>query len=71
MPVAIMPRKSEITLLQLDGIFSPEEFVKALELAQQGCQKIYELQRNAIKEKYKTIREQVSSDDKKEDSRGE
>lgn len=65
MPLAIMPRKNEITLLQLDGIFSPEEFERSLELAQQGCRQLYELQREAIKEKYKTIREQVSSDEKK------
>jgi exosome complex component RRP41 len=65
MPVAMMPRKNEITLLQLDGIFSPEEFQKAFELAQQGCRQLYELQRNVIKEKYKTIREEVGADEKK------
>lgn len=66
MPVAMMPRKNEITLLQLDGIFSPEEFQKAFELAQQGCRQLYELQRSVIKEKYKTIREEVGADEKKE-----
>jgi exosome complex component RRP41 len=65
MPVAMMPRKNEITLLQLDGIFSHEEFQKAFELAQQGCRQLYELQRNVIKEKYKTIREEVGADEKK------
>jgi exosome complex component RRP41 len=66
MPVAMMPRKNEITLLQLDGIFSAEEFQKAFELAQQGCKQLYELQRSVIKEKYRTIREEVGADEKKE-----
>jgi exosome complex component RRP41 len=66
MPVAMMPRKNEITLLQLDGIFEPDEFQRALELAQQGCRQLYEMQRNVIKEKYKTIREEVATDEKKD-----
>jgi exosome complex component RRP41 len=66
MPVAMMPRKNEITLLQLDGIFSAEEFQKAFELAQQGCKQLYELQRSVIKDKYRTIREEVGADEKKE-----
>lgn len=66
MPVAMMPRKNEITLLQLDGIFSQEEFQKAFELAQQGCRKLYEYQKSVIKEKYKMIREEVGGDEKKE-----
>jgi exosome complex component RRP41 len=66
MPVAMMPRKNEITLLQLDGIFSQEEFQKAFGLAQQGCKQLYELQRSVIKEKYKTVREEVSGEEKKE-----
>jgi exosome complex component RRP41 len=61
-----MPRKNEITLLQLDGIFSQEEFQKAFGLAQQGCKQLYELQRSVIKEKYKTVREEVSGEEKKE-----
>lgn len=65
MPLAMMPRRKEVTLLQLDGILTPEEFKKAFEFAQQGCQQIYELQRNAIKDKYKTIREEVSVEEKK------
>jgi exosome complex component RRP41 len=66
MPVAMMPRKNEITLLQLDGIFSQDEFQKAFELAQQGCKRLYEYQKTVIKEKYKTIREEVGGDEKKE-----
>ena len=64
--IAMMPRKNEITLLQLDGIFSTDEFQKGLELAQQGCRQLYDLQKNVIKEKYKTIRDEVALDEKKE-----
>ncbi|MEM2890660.1 MAG: exosome complex exonuclease Rrp41 [Candidatus Hadarchaeum sp.] len=52
MPVAIIPRKKVITLLQMDGHFTKEEFKQALELAFKGCEKIYEVQRQALKEKY-------------------
>lgn len=52
MPIAIVPRKKVITLLQMDGHFTKEEFKQAVDLAFQGCEKIYEVQRQALKEKY-------------------
>ncbi|MBC7218580.1 MAG: exosome complex exonuclease Rrp41 [Hadesarchaea archaeon] len=52
MPVAIIPRKKVVTLLQMDGHFTKEEFKQALDLAFKGCEKIYEVQRQALKEKY-------------------
>ena len=52
MPVAIVPRKGLITLLQMDGHFTAEEFGRALDLAFKGCRQIYEAQRQALKEKY-------------------
>ena len=51
-PVAIMPRSGEITLLQSDGNLTPDEFEKALDLAIEGCMKISEEQKNAIKNRY-------------------
>jgi len=51
-PVAMTPRTGEITLLQLDGEISKEEFKKALDYAKKGCMKIYEVQKKALKEKY-------------------
>ena len=53
MPVAILPRNSEISLLQLDGDMKPEEIKEALELAKKTCNEIYEIQKSALKEKYK------------------
>lgn len=52
LPVAMVPRKGEITLLQMDGNFTPEEFEKALKLAVGGCKKVYEIQKDALKRKY-------------------
>ena len=52
LPVAYMPKLERVTLLQMDGILLPEEFDKALELALEGCKKIYEVQREALKKKY-------------------
>ncbi len=54
LPVAMMPREKEITLLQMDGDFTHDEFKKALKLAMDGCKKIYELQKEALKGKYQS-----------------
>ncbi len=51
-PVAIMPRTGEISLLQMDGHLTADEFEKALDLAIEGCQKISALQKEAIKNRY-------------------
>ena len=52
LPVAIMPRSEGITLLQMDGHLTPEEFEQALDLALDGCKKISALQKEAIKNRY-------------------
>jgi len=52
LPIAYMPKLGKVTLLQMDGVLSPEEFDKALQLALEGGKKIYELQREALKTKY-------------------
>jgi exosome complex component RRP41 len=51
---AILPNKDEVTLLQMDGLLTKEEFVKLLELAKNSCKKIYELQKKVLREKYKS-----------------
>ena len=52
MPIALMPRKKLITLLQMDGHFTDEEFKQALGLAFKGCEQIYEAQKQALRERY-------------------
>lgn len=51
-PVAIMPRTEEITLLQSDGNLTEDEFDKALNLAIKGCNQISEVQKEALKSRY-------------------
>jgi len=56
-PVALMPNLDVVTLLQMDGILTLEEFEKAVNLAMEGCKKIYALQKEALKTKYMTVKE--------------
>jgi exosome complex component RRP41 len=58
MPIAMTQRKKSITLLQMDGDFTEEEFKLALDLAFRGCEQIYAVQRQALKEKYTVRREE-------------
>ena len=53
-PIAIMPRTGEITLLQSDGDLTEEEFQKAIDLAMEGCMQVSELQKEALMKKYST-----------------
>jgi len=52
MPVAIMPNLGLVTLLQVDGIYTREQFQKALELAIEKGREVYGLQRQALTSKY-------------------
>jgi exosome complex component RRP41 len=51
-PVAYMHEMDEITLLQMDGILSIKEADECVDLAIEGCKKIYEIQKEALKKKY-------------------
>lgn len=51
-PVAMMPRSGDITLLQMDGDLSEEELSEALDLIEDGCMDIYEKQKEALKRRY-------------------
>ncbi|BEP18483.1 exosome complex exonuclease Rrp41 [Pyrofollis japonicus] len=52
MPVAMAPSLDKVLLLQLNGVLSHEEFIKALELARKGILEIYRLQKEALRKKY-------------------
>lgn len=52
-PVAFMPRSGKITLLQMDGEITKEQLISALELGKKACKKIYEIQKETLKEKYR------------------
>ncbi|HOT06758.1 MAG: Exosome complex component Rrp41 [Methanosaeta sp. PtaB.Bin039] len=51
LPIAITPW-GDITLIQMDGDLSRDEFRQAVELARIGCGKIYEIQRKALLDRY-------------------
>jgi exosome complex component RRP41 len=52
MPVAIMPTLNQVTLLQVDGIYSREKFQKAFELAIEKGKEIYAMQRGALTKRF-------------------
>jgi len=58
-PVAFMPNLNAVTLLQMDGILNTEEFENAVNMAMEGCRKIYALQKEALKTKYMNVKEEV------------
>jgi exosome complex component RRP41 len=51
-PIAMIARTGQITLLQMDGQISREDMKKGLEMARGACKKIYEAQKKALKEKF-------------------
>ena len=56
-PIAVTGRKKEITLLQLDGNLTKKDLIEAIKLAREGCEKINEIQKNALKYAYKSEEE--------------
>lgn len=51
MPIAMTP-SGDITLLQMDGHLTQDEFREAIEMAKNGCKQIYEQQRAALMSRY-------------------
>ncbi len=58
-PVALMPNLNAVTLLQMDGILTPDEFGTAVNMAIDGCKKIYVMQKEALRAKYMTVKEEA------------
>lgn len=52
MPVAYMPNLDKITLIQLDGVLTPQEYEKCVNTAIGGCKLVYEIQKNALRDKF-------------------
>jgi exosome complex component RRP41 len=49
-PMAFTSRNKDLALLQLDGKISAEELKTAIEMGRKACEKILEVQMNALKE---------------------
>lgn len=52
-PIAMMPNNDQITLLQMDGLISKDDLNKVLEMGKKVCKEIYEVQKKALKDKYR------------------
>lgn len=59
LPLALMPNLNAITLLQMDGSLTTEEFEKVINLAVEGCKQLYTLQKETLKSKYVAVKEAV------------
>ncbi len=59
LPVAMMPSFKEITLLQMNGVLSEDEFWEALKLAEKGVMEIYKAQKEALMNKYSRVKVEV------------
>ena len=63
LPVAFMPKSNVIGLLQMDGSLTEEEFKQALDLATDACRRIYDMQREALKQKYHVVRDETEKEE--------
>jgi len=59
LPVAYVPNANMVTLLQMDGELTTEEFNKGLEMAVEACKTIHAMQREALKKKFREIKESL------------
>jgi exosome complex component RRP41 len=62
MPFAMMPRTKEVTLLQMDGELTKDEIAELLKMNMKACEKIYEAQKIALKEKFATEKDLVQEE---------
>jgi exosome complex component RRP41 len=59
LPIAFMSKAGTITLLQMDGSLTEDEFNQALDMGIAACRKINDLQVEALKRKYISVKEQA------------
>ncbi|MFQ5762913.1 MAG: exosome complex exonuclease Rrp41 [Candidatus Bathyarchaeia archaeon] len=67
LPIAYMTNSKRISLLQMDGDLTPEEFEKGLNLGVESCSKINEMQRAALKQRYLVEKESLEKNTAKEE----
>jgi len=60
-PVAYMPKFDQVTLLQMEGIMTREETEECIKQAVEGCKKVYEIQKEALKKKYGMIQGEAAA----------
>ncbi|MHA2074554.1 MAG: exosome complex exonuclease Rrp41 [Candidatus Hodarchaeales archaeon] len=67
MPVAMIYNTNEITLLQCDGEFTPDEVKEGLKLAKEAIGEVYQLQRNSLIAKYSQVKKAVEETTEEEE----
>jgi exosome complex component RRP41 len=68
MPLAYQPSANAITLLQMDGMMTTDEFEQTVKLAIEGCKQLNQIQKEALRAKYEGAKEAESE---KEGEEGE
>ena len=63
LPVAVMPNSGHITLIQMDGSLTEQEFSTCLDMSVKACLAINQMQKEALKRKYlqveKTLEKEI------------
>jgi exosome complex component RRP41 len=62
LPVALMPKSGMVSLLQMDGSLTEDEFKQALDMSIDACRRIYEMQREALKQKYHIVKDEADNE---------
>ena len=63
LPVALMPKSNVVSLLQMDGSLTEEEFKQALDMSTDACRRIYEMQREALRQKYHVVKDEADKEE--------
>ena len=66
LPVALMPKSNVVSLLQMDGSLTEEEFKQALDMSTDACRRIYEMQRDALRQKYHVVKDEADKEEEAE-----
>lgn len=61
-PVAYLTNSDSVSLIQMDGVLTAEELEQSLTMSIEGCKQIYNLQKEALKEKYLSIKGEVEEE---------
>lgn len=56
-PVAVLPNSGQVTLLQMDGNMTKEQITECVTKARDACKDIYEVQKQALKDRFATKEE--------------
>jgi exosome complex component RRP41 len=62
LPVALMPKSGVVSLLQMDGSLTEDEFKQALDMSTDACRRIYEMQREALRQKYHIVKDEADKE---------